>query len=350
VQVFLGDAMFIEGTRPDVQASFPRYPRNRAGGWGFMLLTNTLPNQGNDVYSFWVYASDREGHVVQLGERTITCDNANAMVPFGTIDTPAQGETISGAAYVNFGWALTQPGTFIPFDGSSINVYVDGIARGAVSYNHYRVDIATLFPGLANSNGAVGFSIIDTTTLSNGLHTIVWTAIDASGHIAGLGSRFFRVSNPSSAFSSSSALNHGTGGPERAASDAVTTAATPIDSSAILARRGWSPGAPWHKYAADDEGRTVIRGEELDRFEILVQHREGERLTRYLCFGSELSSLPIGSHLDARTGEFVWSPGAGFVGAYDFVFLCWARDRIVARQELRVVIHPKGTRYRAEPR
>jgi hypothetical protein len=95
-QIFVGDGVFIDGTRLDVQTSFPTYPRNRAGGWGFMLLTSTLPNQGNGSYTFSVYARDREGHVVLLGKRTITCDNANATMPFGTIDTPAQGETISG--------------------------------------------------------------------------------------------------------------------------------------------------------------------------------------------------------------------------------------------------------------
>ena len=66
---------------------------------------------------------------------------------------------------------------------------------GSPSYNHPRVDVAATFPGLANSSGPVGFRIIDTTTLTNGLHTIVWTATDSAGVTSGLGSRFFRVMN-----------------------------------------------------------------------------------------------------------------------------------------------------------
>ena len=66
-QIFVGNAVFIEGARPDVQASYPTYPRNNVGGWGFMLLTNTLPNQGNGTFVFHAYARDREGHVVQVG-------------------------------------------------------------------------------------------------------------------------------------------------------------------------------------------------------------------------------------------------------------------------------------------
>ena len=46
-----------------------------------------------------------------------------------------------------------------------------------------------------NSNGAVGFRTIDTTALANGLHTIVWTVTDSGGVTAGIGSRYFRVSN-----------------------------------------------------------------------------------------------------------------------------------------------------------
>ena len=65
--------------------------------------------------------------------------------------------------YVNFGWALTQQPKFIPQDGSTITVFVDGVPVGSPSYNHFRSDIATLFPGLANSNGAVGFRTINTT-------------------------------------------------------------------------------------------------------------------------------------------------------------------------------------------
>jgi hypothetical protein len=62
-------------------------------------------------------------------------------------------------------------------------------------YNNYRADIATLFPGLQNSNGAVGYYYIDTTQLSNGLHTIAWVATDSAGNAQGLGSRYFLVQN-----------------------------------------------------------------------------------------------------------------------------------------------------------
>ncbi len=284
-RIFLGEAVFIEDARPDVQAAYPTLPRNYRGGWGFMVLTNMLPNQGNGPFTISAHAVDREGHSLSLGSRNITCNNNFASMPFGTIDTPAQGETVSGAAYVNYAWALTQAGKIIPFSGSTITVFVDGAPVGPASYNYYRSDIASFFPGLANTDGPAGFRIIDTTTLANGLHTIVWTVTDSGGATAGLGSRYFRVSNGTTAPVTLSE--------ESLVSDAVVTAA--LESTPIIGRRGWDPDAPWRAYPIGPSGRAVVRGEELDRFELQLGSADGARYTGSLRFGSMLTALPVGS-------------------------------------------------------
>ena len=142
-------------------------------------------------------AIDRELHSVQLGSRVMTCTNAQATRPFGAIDTPSQGGTASGASYLNFGWALTPQPKTIPVNGSTISVLIDGAAVGTVTYNNFRSDIATLFPGYNNSNGAVGFRVIDTTALTDGLHTISWVVTDNQGSSEGIGSRYFTVANSS---------------------------------------------------------------------------------------------------------------------------------------------------------
>ena len=71
-----------------------------------------------------------------------------------------------------YGWAISPRGT-IPTNGSTITMYVDGTARGNPTYNNNRSDIAGMFPGYANSNGAIGYIPLNTTTLANGTHTIV---------------------------------------------------------------------------------------------------------------------------------------------------------------------------------
>ena len=138
------------------------------------------------------------GQTLDLGAHAITVDNVHASKPFGTIDTPAQGGTASSNSYVNFGWALTQNPHAIPTDGSTLTVYVDGVPVGHPTYNQYRSDIATLFPGLANSNGAIGFFYLDTTTLANGVHAISWNVFDNAGRGDGIGSRYFTVQNTGS--------------------------------------------------------------------------------------------------------------------------------------------------------
>jgi hypothetical protein len=81
-----------------------------------MLLTNFLPNNGgspgpgNGTYRLHAIATNKAGQSFDLGTRSITVDNAHAAKPFGTIDTPVQGGTASGNAFVNFGWAMPPRG------------------------------------------------------------------------------------------------------------------------------------------------------------------------------------------------------------------------------------------------
>ncbi len=282
--VFIGNAVFIAGSRPDVQATYPDAPFNYRGGWGYMLLTNFLPNasgsgaSGNGTYTLHAIVTNAGGQTLDLGARTIAVDNANASKPFGTIDTPAQGGTAEGNAYVNFGWALTQNPYFISTDGSTITVFVDGLALGHPTYNQYRSDIASLFPGLANSNGAIGFYYVDTTTLANGVHTISWSVSDNAGRNDGIGSRYFTVAN--------------TGGENVPASE--------------------QPNEPG-QIKTDATGVYSISIEELDRVELPVGATRG-----YLLVNNQRRPLPIGSTL--KGGRFYWEPGPGFLGGYDLLF------------------------------
>jgi hypothetical protein len=193
--VFVGAATLVDGARPDVAAVSPTSPMNTRAGWGYMLLTNMLPGGGNAAFTIWAVAHDYEGRSTMLGSRRIDVRNSTAWLPFGTIDTPAQGATVSGTI-INFGWALTPLPNAIPSDGSTIGVYVDGLYIGAPTYNNFRPDIATLFPGYKNSAGAVGYFVLDTRTFANGVHTIAWVVRDGAGNTQGIGSRFFTIDNP----------------------------------------------------------------------------------------------------------------------------------------------------------
>ena len=187
--------MFVEGARADVEQAYPEYPLNYQAGWGYMMLTNFLPNSGNGTYTIHAFATDMEDNRTLLGSKTISCDNANATKPFGTIATPAQGGSASGTAYRNWGWALTPQPKMIPLDGSTLDVFVDGVPIGKVTYGFARPDIQRLFPGYKNVDTAVGFFELDTTLYPNGVHTIQWRVIDDAGARDGIGSRYFMIQN-----------------------------------------------------------------------------------------------------------------------------------------------------------
>lgn len=190
----IGDATFIEGARPDIAQKYSNYPNNTRAGWGYMLLTYFLPNGGNGRYTLCAIARDNTGHEFTLGEKEIRCDNGNATKPFGAIDSPQSGETVSGTIRVQ-GWTLTPPPSKIPTDGSTIKIRVDGETVGRATYNLYRKDIAALFPGYANSDGAVAYYDLDTTKFKDGVHTLEWLVTDNAGNTDGVGSRYITIYN-----------------------------------------------------------------------------------------------------------------------------------------------------------
>ena len=65
------------GVRPDVEAAYPGRPFGYRAGWGFMILTNMLPNRGNGTFRITAYAYDLDGHKTLLGRRTITCSECD---------------------------------------------------------------------------------------------------------------------------------------------------------------------------------------------------------------------------------------------------------------------------------
>jgi Metallo-peptidase family M12B Reprolysin-like/Viral BACON domain/Kre9/KNH-like N-terminal Ig-like domain/Bacterial Ig domain len=303
---YVGDAVFVEGARPDVEAAYPGYPKNYQAGWGYMMLTNFLPNGGNGTYTLSAKATDAEGNTVTLGSKTINCDNASAVKPFGALDSPSPGGTASGGNFVNWGWALTPLPNSINTNGSTIKVWIDGINKGNPTYNIYRSDIASLFPSYANSNGAVGYFYLDTTTLDNGIHTIQWTATDNANNTDGIGSRYFNVQNAGSDASNASQTIKI---PLAKLKDKALN--IPIDYIASASvRTGFDTNTPHKSIYPDNNGELNLKVKELERVEIRLAP------DTYI-----LSRLPIGATLNSKTGEFVWQLGVGFYGDHSLQFV-----------------------------
>ncbi|MCP4216199.1 MAG: hypothetical protein GY765_16245 [bacterium] len=341
---YLGDAVFVEGARPDLELAYPGYPSNHRAGWGYMMVTNCLPDGGNGAFILHALAKDNEGNTVTLGTKTIIVDNANAVKPFGTQDTPLPGGVVSGSTFINQGWLLTPTPNMIPVDGSTINVYLDGVNLGQPLYNLYRADIAEMFPGYANSEGAGVRITIDAAGLEEGLHQVYWTATDDAGNTVGIGSRYFMV-------------NH-TGTDENSQAKRSTGAAIPpmedipVDAAGeITATKGYGETAAG-KTAAGRDGIFRLGLKEMQRVVLQLHGSQREsgapalnsaivKYRGYLMVGEQLRPLPIGSTLDKRHGVFYWQPGHGFIGTYDFVFIAEKENGDTLRKAVTIEITAK---------
>jgi hypothetical protein len=342
--VFIGTATFVTGARPDVAAAFPTFPNANRAGWGYQLLTNFLPNSGNGTFKLHAFAFDGSGNVTELNQpgasttgSVITCTNATATLPFGTIDTPLQGDTIFGTNYVNFGWALTPQPNIIPVDGSTMFVVIDGVVQpGHPTYNQFRSDIATLFPNYQNSQGAVGFFRINTALLANGLHTISWNVTDNVGHAQGIGSRYFTVANgvtnrPEDSVSvTSAAANH-----IRSVRSEGRVAELKRRGDTSVSIRRDNLNAPLEHVAPSKEGIFEITAQQMGRIELHL----GAVHDGFLRLAHETQALPLGSTLDPDTGVFYWDITSPFFGTFDLEFT--ADDAAAAPVRVRVTIAPK---------
>ncbi len=359
---FIGKALFVEGARPDIEDAYPDYPGSSRAGWGYMLLTHFLPNGGNGEITLMAYAKDTEGHKVLLGSKRITCDNANSTLPFGAIDTPAQGGTASSSSYANHGWVLTPMPNHIPSGGSAIGVYVDSIKQGSATYGIARPDIADLLPGYAGSEAAGAVFTLDTTAFDEGVHSIFWIATDNAGNSAGIGSRFFTVEGSGS----TTGLSHPT--PPALSGARAGTAATFHHGLAALSPRaisrealpaqtavamttGFGPLASAPEpglYYPDADGTITLEANPMTPLALELfpgETTSGQTGAPAYCTGfmrvnGDFRALPAGSALDRTTGTFQWIPGPGFVGTYRLMFAYQAPDGQMLRKSILLNIIP----------
>jgi hypothetical protein len=335
--VFIGKAVLVDGARPDVAAAYPALPRNTMAGWGYLMLTNSLPFRGNGTFTIHAIATDVEGHATTIGSKTMTCANDASIEPFGAIDTPAQGEIVSGSSYTNYGWVLANREIkAAPPDGGIVQAFIDGVEFAPPGGWTDRQDLTALFPAASYSGvaHALGVTSFDTRTLTNGVHSISWVATASNGQRAGIGSRFFSVSNNTLMSGVRSALS--------ALPDVDEVNRVPLArAGVVVGRRGYDLTAPLQTYPVDASGRATLWAEELDRIEVQLG---APGYTGYLRIGDRLGPLPIGSTIDAATGTFTWGVGVAFVHDYDLVFVRREHERLAQRQEVRISLRPKLSR------
>jgi hypothetical protein len=217
-------------------------------------LINLLPHVpsqlmfgGQGTLTLYVLTEDIEDHERWLGRNFVTYPTVTDEVPtaftmandtiakpFGAIDAPTQGQTVSGSFW-NFGWTLAPDSNTTSDAGDILTppidstqwVYIDGVAVAPIgAYNLCwgnvgspvpaglccNDDVACIFGNptpkptvttraanptrlrnLDAGRGPIAAYRLDTTTLSNGIHAVVWGVSDSAGRDEEIGSRYFMV-------------------------------------------------------------------------------------------------------------------------------------------------------------
>lgn len=406
--VFVGDANFVSGARPDIESLFPALPATQTAGWGFLVLTPMLPNVtaglpngGEGSITFYVFALDQDSQRFSMLGRSFVPANAGyndattiSMVnvsqslvkPFGAIDTPAQGATVSGTVN-NFGWALTPDSNTLGGESGDISISPNGASTvflnaapaytanplGQITFNYCRGNVGltpsagvfcnddvsnifgnvtpqaqlttrtsnpTLYRNLDAGRGPIGLFSFNSAAYANGVYQLQWAVYDNIGRVEGIGSRFITVLN-----SGGDPLTAGRQNPEareaqlfdlrnaqaRVLGDAVALRGLSRRTEGVRGRAGFNLLSPYSTLAADDDGVFRASVELQDRIEIDLG---GPVDAGYLVTNGTLRALPAGSTL--REGTFHWGGVPGYLGDYDLVFV-----RGGERIDLTVTVEPE---------
>lgn len=389
--VFMGDANFVSGARPDIETLFPALPATNSAGWGFLVLTQMLPNAvaqlpngGEGTFVIRVFAVDTSGKQTMLGRSfvpanpggndptTISLVNVSqaTVKPFGAIDTPAQGATVSGVVN-NFGWALT-PDADTSIGSGDISISQNGASTvflnaaptyagnplGQITFNFCRGtvgnpvpagaycddDVSSIFgnptpqasftPRTSNptryrnldaGRGPIGLYSLDTRTVANGVYQLQWSVLDNIGRAEGIGSRFITVLNSggdafTGARPSADAVEAEVASLRSAQAqilgDAVSLRGLARRSSDMRGRMGFNLNEPYSTFAADEDGVFRATVELQERIEIDLG---GPVDAGYLVANGTMRALPAGSTL--YDGTFHWSGVPGYLGDYELAFV-----------------------------
>ncbi len=197
--------------REDLRRLYPGFfGENPAAKPGFRtaFLASSLPD-GEHTLAIQVTFADTsapegEPASVLLGLRTIMVDNSRSQPPLGGLDAPRDPAEAGMQDYISgpfpvIGWVLDDQGIRQRAAGdgvlADIEVLVDGRVWGQALYPLPRPDIANAFPDVPGA-GSSGFQLtLDTTRLTNGLHTVAVRAWDVEGNSRVLAERQVFVDN-----------------------------------------------------------------------------------------------------------------------------------------------------------
>jgi hypothetical protein len=175
--------------RADVTQAFPQYAGTPGEAPGFEMSFRAS-NYSNGSHKLYVRITDVTGCCYFLAERTIRIDNAKNQPPFGVLDVPLPDSSIHANGVLTVaGWALDDRRV------EHVDVFIDGLLEREAVLGINRPDVAAYYPNVSDATSAGFLVFIDSTRLTNGVHTVTVKATDDQGQQGLLANRRFQVFN-----------------------------------------------------------------------------------------------------------------------------------------------------------
>jgi hypothetical protein len=181
----LGSASY-GGTRSDVCAVYSSASGCPNVGWNFVLDTTLLADGPHTLQITAASAAGQSSSQTQL----FRVANAGSDAVIVDIDSPTTGQAVTGIGGF-YGWTLDTSGVPI----QSVVVLVDGVQNGTATYGTTRPDVCAVYQNAAGCP-YVGWSYtLDTTKISNGLHSLQVRTTAVDGTVS-TNAQNFNVVNP----------------------------------------------------------------------------------------------------------------------------------------------------------
>ena len=185
-------------TRHETSGFYPTLADTPHSGYRFILdIGDLIVNKGLSIghHDIIIRAGDISGQQTNIDEIPVNFFCIEDFVNFDSIGDIEIGEgpiLVGGTTNIH-GWALDIEGV------QTVRILIDGVFKANATYGFPRPGVTLLYPSFPDSN-LPGFQyLLDTTTLTNGDHTVGVEVVDAIPGVNTrtlIGERHFRVFNP----------------------------------------------------------------------------------------------------------------------------------------------------------
>ncbi len=140
------------------------------------------------VHSLFLRVTFSDSTTEDFGNRSVTTDSTINQAPFGELEYPGENQPMNGVFPI-MGWGLDDDGI------DMVEVEVDGLTYSGAIYGVHRPDIHNRFPAVAGAEYSGFLYNLNTSRLTNGVHTVAVRLWDTQGMSRVIGRRQVQVFN-----------------------------------------------------------------------------------------------------------------------------------------------------------